>query len=443
LRNLLDWSYDLLAPAYRPFFARLAVFMGGGTLDAIEAICVGHEDSSVESLDGLAALVNASLLRSVDDPSGETRFTMLETIREYAWELLEDSSGLAHMRQQHARYFLSLAEEAAPPLRSAHNREWLDRLERDHDNLRAALQWACDHGQIEMLARFVGALWQFWHVHGHRQEARRWVDATLTKRTSLSPAVAANALYGAGWLANDRREYQQAALYFEESLALLRQMGNTVGIPEVLRGLGELALSQADYVRAQALFDESLVLGTELGSTTDRAWSLHHLGRIALEQGADERALASLRESLVLFGELGDAAGVAWSTHNLGRVALAQAVYDQAEQWLRQSLQLFDELGDKAGRAWSLQNLGRSALDQNDVGSAVELLHESLALFQELGDELGSGWSLYTLGRAAATQGDRERAAAYFADSLVLFRKVGDKPGIEWATFHQGQLVTV
>lgn len=442
LRNLLDWSYDLLAPTYRPLFARLAVFMGGGTLDAVEAICVSSGDITFDVLDGLSALVNASLLRSVDDRSGATRFTMLETIREYAGELLEESGGLPQMRQQHARYFLSIAEEAAPALRRAHNRQWLDRLERDHDNLRAALQWACDHDH-EMLARFVGALWQFWHVHGHRQEARRWVDATLAQRTSSSPAVAAKALYGAGWLANDRREYQQAALYFEESLELLRRMGDTVSIPEVLRGLGELALSQADYGRAQALFDESLELGTKLGSSVDRAWSLHHLGRIALEQGDYERALTGLKESLTLFYELGDASGIAWSIHNLGRVALEQRDFEQAEQWLQQSLQLFDELGDKAGRAWSLQNVGRRALEQADIDSADELLNESLALFQELGDDLGTGWSLYSLGRVAAIQGNRDRAAAYFSESLALFQKVSDKPGIEWATFQQGQLVAV
>jgi predicted ATPase/DNA-binding response OmpR family regulator len=442
LRNLLDWSYDLVDPAYRPLFARLAVFVNGATLVAIESVCVGNNEGTIELLDGLTALVDASLLQQVEDVSGEVRFVMLATIREYAWELLERSGEQDLIRQQHTHYYLKFAEAGAAALQRAHHRQWLDRLERDHDNLRAALQSAADRQQAEILARLLAALWQFWHIHSHRREAYRWVEVALAQRSSLPLAIAAKALYGAGWLAYDRLEYQQAALYFEESLAASRVLDDMVGVSEVLRGLGELALSQADFARAQSLFDESLRLSCELGSSLGRAWSLHHLGRVSLEQGLYAQATTVLSESRALFDDTGDKAGSAWSLHNLGRVSLEQANYEQADHLLSDSLALFCELGDKAGRAWSLQNLGRSALDQGLHDQAVELLHESLALFRDVGDYKGSGWSLYGLARAAATNQDRQRALALFDESLIYFRKMADSAGTEQALYERGQIAT-
>lgn len=438
LRSLLDWSYDLVDPAYQPLFARLSVFVDGGTLVAIESICLADGEGTIELLDGLAALVDASLLQQIDDGSGEVRFLMLATIREYAWELLERSGEHERIRQQHMRYYLSLAEAAAVALQRMHHRQWLDRLERDHDNLRAALQWALDHEQTEVLARFVAALWQFWHVHSHRREAYRWVEAALEQRATLPLPLRARSLYGAGWLAYDRREYEQAAAYFEESLAALRALDDRLGVSEALRGLGEIALSQADFARARSLFDESLVLSAALGHTLGRAWSLHHLGRIAFEQRQYTQATTVLDESCALFDRIGDKAGSAWSLHSLGRVALDQGRYDQADQWLSDSLALFCELGDKAGRAWSLLNLGRSALEQGLPEQALRLQRESLALFRDVGDQQGIGWSLHGLGRATATCGDHQAAIALFDESLIYFRKVSDGVGIEQALHARG-----
>lgn len=433
LRSLLDWSYDLVDPGYQPLFARLAVFVGGATLVAIEAICVANGEGTIELLDGLAALLDASLLQQVDDSSGDVRFVMLATIREYAGERLERSGEHERIRRQHMHYYLSLAEAAAVALQRMHHRQWLDRLERDHDNLRAALQWALDHRQSEILARFVAALWQFWHVHSHRREAYRWVEAALAQRATLPLPLRARALYGAGWLAYDRREYEQAAAYFEESLAALRVLDDRLGVSEALRGLGEIALSESDFARAQALFDESLALSSALGHTLGRAWSLHHLGRIAFEQGQYAQATSVLNQSCALFDGIGDKAGIAWSLHSLGRVALDQTRYEQADQWLSDSLVLFCELGDKAGRAWSLLNLGRSALEQGLPDQALRLQGASLALFREVGDQQGAGWALHGIGRATAILGDRQAAIVLFNDSLVCFRKVSDAVGIKQA----------
>jgi tetratricopeptide (TPR) repeat protein len=402
LRNTLDWSYDLLGAPTRMLFARLAVFVGGARLEAAEAVLrtegrgLGEETSiSVLSpqssvLDALAILVDASLLQQRAEPSGEPRFVMLETIREYAWEQLERSGDLELVRRRHAVYYLALVEAAIPTPVRFHQRRWLDRLAREHGNLRVALEWAAERGEAETLIRLVGSLWQFWHVHGHQRESRRWIEEALAQSSQVPPALRARALAGAGWLAYDQGDYELATQYHDESLALFRGLHDRLGIAEALHGVGELALSQGEYTRACALFEESLALRAELGDAVGRAWSLNHLARAALEQAAYHQATTLLDESLALFRELGDQAGYAWSLHNLGRAALEQAAYHQATTLLDESLALFRELDDKSGCAWSLYQLGRSAELQGAHERAHAHLQQSAALCRKLGNRSSS-----------------------------------------------------
>ncbi|HET9221921.1 MAG TPA: winged helix-turn-helix domain-containing protein, partial [Roseiflexaceae bacterium] len=289
LRNTLDWSYDLLDAPTRMLFARLAVFVGGARLEAATAVLSAEDrELSAETpisvlspqssvLDGLVILVDASLLQQRAEPSGEPRFVMLETIREYAWEQLERSGDLEPVRRRHALYYLALVEAAIPTPVRFHQRRWLDRLAREHGNLRVALEWAAERREAETLIRLVGSLWQFWHVHGHQRESRRWIEEALAQSSQVPPALRARALAGAGWLAYDQGEYEQATQYHDESLALFRGLHDRLGIAEALHGVGELALSQGEYTRACALFEESLALRAELGDAVGRAWSLNHL----------------------------------------------------------------------------------------------------------------------------------------------------------------------
>ena len=427
MRNTLTWSYDLLSPAQQALFGRLAVFVGGGSLEAIEEVCGEPDAPPLATLEGLAALVDASLVHRLD--AGELRFSMLETIREYAWERLEQAGGLAEQRRRHARYYLALAEAARAELSGPAQIQWLSRLEREHDNLRAALEWACGAGERELLLRLAGALWIFWHTHGHQREGRHWLAAALHDSDDLPPALRARALYGMGWLAYDQGDYEQAAGYHQEGLARFRQIGDRAGIAEALRGLGELVLSQRDFPRAQALFEESLALSRELGHTEGQAWSLDHLGCVALERGAYEQASELFEQALALFRELHLHRGITWSLHNLGRVALEQGAYGQASELFEQSLALARALGDKASVAWALHNLGRAALEQADHERARPLLEQSLLLFHELGERGGAAWAHHTLGRSARAAGDEERARAHFAESLALFSAIGDGAG--------------
>lgn len=440
LRNMLDWSYDLLDAAPQTLFARLAVFVGGGTLEAIEIVCRVEQEPALDILDGVAALVDASLLQHYESQDGELRFAMLETVREYAAEQFGRAATMMEVQRSHADYFLTLAETAAPNLQGTTQGAWLDRLEREHDNLRAALEWAYDHNESEMIGRFVAALWQFWHVHSHYREGRRWMEVAHARSATLQLHLRANALYGAGWLAYDQRDYEQAHLYHQHGLALFRALGDTVGIAEALRGIGEVALARADYERAESAFQESLVIDRERGNSLGCAWSLNHLGRVALEQNLYDRATTLLHESLELFREVGDKTGIAWTLHNLGRAALEQALYDQAQQLQDESIHLFRALADKAGIAWSIHMLGGVALERGAYTEANELLHESFKLFQELGDDTGSAWSLYNLGRMALEQGMLEEAQHCLHESLQHFRKLSHKQGCGWALNQLGRV---
>jgi predicted ATPase/DNA-binding response OmpR family regulator/Tfp pilus assembly protein PilF len=438
LRNMLNWSYDLLEPAQKTLFARLAVFVRGGTLATLEAVCAVEGQEAPGVLEGLAALVDASLLQQ-QEPAGELRFVMLETIREYAWEQLEQRGERDLMRRRHAQHYIALAEQAVTQLSGPDQRQWLDRLEREHDNIRAALTWTYEQGEAENCLRLASALWHFWHVHGHLREGHQWLTAALGQCGGLPLALRARALFGVGWLARDQGDYEQATAYLDESLTLFRELDDKRGISEALRGVGELALSQGEFERAKDLFEESLALSQELPTSDDRAWSLNHLGRVALEQGQYERARALLEESLALLREL-HVQGVAWSLHNLGRLALEQGQYDQAGGLLEESLTLFHELGDKNGLAWSLHNLGRVALEHGAYAQANARTEEGLAVFRELNDRLGIAWSYYSLGRVAQAENAPDRAGHNFDACLALFHELDVPAGSAWTLYHLGHL---
>jgi predicted ATPase len=201
LRATIEWSFALLDDGEQLLFARLAVFSGSRTLEAIEAICDAEGDLPVEAFDGISSLLDKSLLRQEEGPGGEPRFVMLETVHEYARERLQASGEAEEIKRLHAAYFLTLAEEAYPELRGPHQLEWLERLEAEHDNMRAALSWALERKEVEVALRMGGALCFFWSVRGYESEGRRWLEEALAIEGRGSPEVRAMALAGVGWLA--------------------------------------------------------------------------------------------------------------------------------------------------------------------------------------------------------------------------------------------------
>jgi predicted ATPase/class 3 adenylate cyclase/Tfp pilus assembly protein PilF len=395
LRGAIDWSYNLLDVGEKKLFTRLAVFTGGCTPEAVEVVCNIGGDLSMDVLDGLTSLVNKSMLQPATGIKGEPRFTLLETIREYALERLEASGEARLLRQYHAGYYLNLAGRAEPELRAGPQQvAWLDRLEQEHGNLRAALTWSLERGEGEIALLLSSALWRFWYWHSHLSEGSHWLDLALDAT---------------------RNDKQMATIRVR-----------------VLNGAGNLASARGDYERARALLEEGLALGREPGtaSKVDLAPLLNTLGTVTVNQGDYQQAKIFYEECLALQREQDDRVGIAHVLNNLGVVVSNQGNYQQAQTFLEESLARFQELEIKWGIAYALGNLGRAALCLGDYARATTQIEESLALCQELGDRDGVAECFARLGGVAAAQGDAERAASLYRKGLSLYQQVGDKPGV-------------
>jgi predicted ATPase/Tfp pilus assembly protein PilF len=423
LRATIDWSYQLLNAGEQTLFRRLAVFAGGCTLKAVATVCTAAGDLPLAVEAGLAALLDKQLLTHVVGGHGEERFTMLETIREYAWERLAQSGEAA--ARAHAAYYLALAEQAAPELTGPQQAAWLARLEMEHANLRAVLVWAEAHGEAETGLRLAGALWRFWSTHGHLTEGRRWLAAALAGGSQAPATLRAQALHGAGRLAWNQSDYATAYMLLEESLALSREVGDKGGIAASLNSLGQFAHSQGNYAHATARYTKSLVLFRELGNKGGIASSLTNLGIVARQQGDDARATALHEESLALKRELGHKVGIADSLINLGIVALQQRDYARATARFEESLALAQQLGYTWGIAHALASLGQVAREQREYARATALYQESLALFREVGDPRSIARNLEGLAAVAGAQGQAARAARLCGAAEMLRETMG------------------
>jgi tetratricopeptide (TPR) repeat protein len=431
LRGAIDWSYDLLDADEKTLFRRLAVFCCSCTLEAAEVVCNGSGDPSAGSgqaldvLNGLASLVDQSLLQP-SDVHGEPRFGMLETIREYALERLADSEETEVIQRQHANFFVALAEEAEPKLNGAEQMTWLNQLEAEHDNLRAALGWALERegADAELGLRLTAALGMFWFMRGHWTEARRWLERALEKSGDASAPVRAKGLWMAGLWQEDS---EQAKPLLQESLALYRQLEDKRGVARALSGLGHVA---DDLEQATALHEQSLTLFRESGDKSDISGVLSSLGGDAWKQGDYGRATPLFEQSLILARETGNKWDIAARLRMLGNLALEQMDYKRAAALFEESLTLARELSDKEGIAGLLNSLGEMARLQGDYERAAALYDESLSLRRELGTRIGVAMMLHNLGYVALRQGDGRQAAAFFEASLIRYRELKDKNGI-------------
>jgi DNA-binding CsgD family transcriptional regulator/tetratricopeptide (TPR) repeat protein len=322
---------------------------------------------------------------------------MLETLRAYALEQAMLRGEVEALRRQHAAYYLALAEHAEPALKSAEQAIWLQRLEAEHENLRAALQWLIDRGTQEQALRLTGALWNFWRLRGYLSEGRRWIDAALAGEQTASlldsePALAAaraRALTGAGILAHYQGDFTRATTLCGESLTLFRQLGDRPGIATALHGLALVARSGGNYAAARAMYQESLAINRELGDIWGSASSLCYLGVVYMYDANYAKARPVLEESLALFKQAGDPEGHAVALHALGMVNGREGDNHMAWSLTAEALTAFRNLGNRRSAASALSELGRVAASSGDGATARDLHEESLGLLIELGDRLG------------------------------------------------------
>ncbi|MDQ3930505.1 MAG: tetratricopeptide repeat protein, partial [Chloroflexota bacterium] len=438
LRGAIQWSYDLLDAEEKELFARLGVFVGGCDLSGIEAIFQGPEGEVgpdiVDLLTQVESLLDKNLIQQVKSHAGqgdEPRFSMLEMIRQYALERLTESGLEAQVRAAHADYYRKLAETAEPELKGAGQAAWLDRLEAEHDNLRAAMSWFAERGDVQCGLQMSGMLWRFWYVRGYFTEGRKWLSQFLSMPGGKERNSArAKALNGAGNLAYNQADYPTAQALHEESMSISKELGDKLNFAASLNNIGIILRRRGEYARARQMFEEAIETNREIANPHWQAINLNNLGNVLFDQGDYVSARAYQEESLGIFTALGDEWGIAMSSNDLGRIVFDQGDYATARILYERSLAMQRKMGDRRGIASSLLALGLVAHHQSDYPRARELYDLALAEFRDLGDRRGISEALHNIGKTVNRLGDYPAARALFEESLQIRRELADKRDI-------------
>ncbi|MBV9278509.1 MAG: hypothetical protein JOZ41_00360, partial [Chloroflexi bacterium] len=427
LRATMDWSYRLLASPEQILCARLSVFAGGCTLDAAEAVCTAAGDLPMDVLDGMASLVEKSLVRQ----EGErwSRFVILETIREYAAEKLDERGEAEEFRRHHARYFLDFAEAIRPQLDGPEQIEGLNRLEAELNNLRAAVGWACDRGEVEVGLRLAIAS-EYLYMRGHTLEMAGWFQRLLAVERreveQLNPSLRALALQLAAAYASGLGNLERVRALTEESIALIGELQDRREVAYRLQGAGGLLREQAEYERATALLEEALSMFTEMDDKAGRGVVLINLAGVAQEQGDAAWMIELSKESLVLSREVDNKPYVTFALHTLAVAARVLGDLDRARALCEEALELNRHIGLVASRGEILASLASVAREQGDLDEAETLLAEGLELSLRgaHGIEI-TARILEAMAGLAAARGRVESAAALFGAADALRERIG------------------
>lgn len=427
LRGAIEWSHALLSPDDQALFARLGPFVGGFDSDAVQALC--QRFGVGPRLEALENLVEQSLLRTEE---GEPpRFTMLQTIREYALERLQALGQGSAVGEHHAEYFLDLAEQAwqAQHL-GPEQRHWLNRLELERDNLRAALAFWLERPDAEKAHRMAVALRFLWDLRGYHAEGRAAFREVLALSAEVPPGVRAAALTGAGVLAWRQGDYAEAQPLLEEGLRLQRAMGDHSGLAYSLQSLGNLMARVGDLEAARKYQEENLALRRALGDRSVLGDALFSLGNVALLEGQLSEARDHYDEALTLYRQQGEHTSLPFVLINLGEVARFQGRYAEAHKRAQEGLEHARSLGDRMRMANAMQSLGLTALDQGEISAARSWLEQALGIYLALGEKARLGLVQAELGNVQLRLGELEAAEQLFRESLSLERVLGIKPAM-------------
>ena len=393
LRSTLDWSYNLLDEMERALFGQLSVFAGGWTLEAAEQVCSGRGIEQYEVLDLHIGLVDKSLVVAGATSEGAVRYRMLEPIRQYARERLDQSEEAGEVQERHATFFLVLAERAEPELAGSQQRLWVERLEKELDNLRAALSWVLERGEGELALRLGAALWRFWFARAYFGEGIEGLEQVLAAGNRQASSTRVKATEGLGWLTQRQGDTERAEATYEEMLELSRKLDDEANVATALNSLGTLAVQQGDHERATPLLEENLAVLRRLeerGDTTTPLKKFHVLGLqgyLAVLNGDLVRTTTLWEESLTLAREVGDTAQIVQTLSNLGYVAMLHGDHVGATKYCEEALVLAGDLGS-AGEdlvAEPLINLGLAARDRGEHERAATSFKEALAVSREAG----------------------------------------------------------
>jgi predicted ATPase/DNA-binding SARP family transcriptional activator/DNA-binding CsgD family transcriptional regulator len=426
LRATLDWSHELLSEPERKLFCRLSVFAGGWTLEAAEAVGAGDGIEEGDVVELFLMLVDKSLVVS-EAGEGSFRYGMLEPVRQYARERLEESGEARAIKRAHAEHFLALAEEAEPRLWGSGDRPWFDRLEKEHDNMRAALSWAIENEEAELALRLGGALRWFWRARGYFGEGRRWLERALSEEGRTSAEARAKALDGVGWLtAEGQRDIDRVEAAAKEGLKLCDEAGIGGVIAADLKTLlGQAAWMRGDYERAAELFEEGLGLHREARNSRGIAWSVGSLANVLSDRGDYERAKELYEEGIALSREMGGALPLGDLLIAAGWEFVLEGDHERATALNEEAAELYRERGSRGGLKYVLDALGWAALLRENHERAKALYEESLVLCKEIGAKVIGSSSVEGLACSAASRGEVKRAARLFGAAQTLREAVG------------------
>ena len=420
LRNTIDWSHDLLNEAERKLFRRLAVFVGGCTLEGAEAVCNTTRDLGIDLFDDLSSLVGQNLVQRVDRAEAEPRFAMLETIRDYAFERLIESGEQAAARRAHAAYCLVLAEEGNPELSPADRSRWLTQCDAEIDNFRLALDWLFQTMDLDWGFRLCVGLFRFWDMREHLTEGRTRLETILRLAGADRTKERARVAQFIGALTSAQGDYPAAEHFLQLSLTLYEELGDESGIAASLNALAVSARDRGDYVSAQSNFERSLACWRLLPDRSAIARCLHNLANVVKVRGDYSRARWALREATEIFEELGDRSGAAWSMNQQGDIEREQGHMEEARGLYQRALAAFREAGDPWGSARSLTDLGCIDCEQGDHVAARAAYREALEMFANLGHQRGIARVLEGSACLAIARGDVARALTLAAAAAHL-----------------------
>lgn len=421
LRNTIQWSYDLLSQEEQGLFRSLSVFVSGFTLEAAAAVCKDEADQPLDVLNGATSLLDKSLLLQTEREGEEPRLLMLETLREYGLEALVVGAEMQAARQAHAAYYLQLAEEAEQRLLSSEQAQWLERLERDHENLRAALAFLIERGELEIALHFAASLWRFWWMHGHQREGSGTLERLLTAcGASAAATLRAKALIGAGVLISEQGYNVQAEALCKEGLQLFRELEDWRGMILSLWALGKVAYKKNLYATAHKLAEEALALSREAGDAWGMTTSLDNLTTIAIDEGKYEEARVLAEEHLLRSKQAGNARGACGALLSLGVAAYLAGDLVGGQAFLAESLVQARTIGDVLLSAYIRFHSGYVACLQGEYATASALIEEGMISAQKVGDREASVWWRFGRALLAFRQGDYSEARTQLEECLTL-----------------------
>jgi predicted ATPase len=425
LRRTIDWSYDLLSEEEQRLFWRFSAFVGGATIEAAEAVCDTHLDLGMNVFDGLTSLLDKNLIQRVDQNESEPRFTMLETIREYALERLTLSREEPSTRRSHAAYCMVLAEEGNPELDPIARTAWLARCDAEIDNFRTALDWLLENHELEWAIRLSKALFRFWDMREHFIEGRTHLENLLQLIKSGYVRERGRICTFLGALATSQGDYESADAFQKQGLALYGELDDQWGIAASWNALAVATRDRGNFEEAESYFEISLAYWRKLPDPISTARCLHNLANAAKMRSDFPHATTALAEATSIFRELGDTSGAAWCINQSGDLELEQDRIESAHNLYLEALDVFRKTDDRWGCARSLADLGHIHFIRGELAAAREAYREATELFVELGHRRGIARALEGQACVAAANGNAIRALILEAAADRLRNQIG------------------